>query len=410
MINQLLRLVEVLGLRAGPGLLNLSTLLFLATWLGISDYGIYSTIVVTAGFVASLTFGPLTFAVVSQHAQLEAKGLADIYESSLVSAFLLIAAVVGSIGALAATLELIAWAWIAPAVTFGIYQALQAILQARLRFWSYGAAGLTQATVFLVLAWCFVRPEPAVGIALTALAISYAVAAVVSVLLSGLPQLRWPKINVLAGTLRVGGPYTLSKIAENGLSLGFRYLILLVGTTEQLGIFSFCVDLAQRLIGFLINAARFVAIPAAFKADAEGNKDGFHRTLLTGAILSMGLATASLVAVFVIRKTGWVTTLNGELLDPIVFVIVSAAVVLNQLKKTVVDPIAMRIGKTIAIAIGYGVSAPLTLAFGMIALTVHVPWGAELTYLGGYSFAALVTVVALRWWSPKQQILVRSEN
>lgn len=386
----------VVIIRVAPGLITLATLLQLGSWFSLADYAHYSTILATTGFVASMAFGPLTFSVVSQHAKLEAAGQADDYESSLISAVLLISALIGMMGLLIATTGVLRWAWIAPAITFGAYTAVQEILHARLRLWAYGTASLSQSIIFLVLAWVFIRPDPRPDLALTAFSASYAVATLISLLFSRLPCLRWPNIGVLSSSLRVGGPYTLGIGVENGLYLGMRYLILLLGTPQQLGVFSFCVDIAQRLIGFLINAASFVIIPTAFKSDAKGEGSEFQKTLITGAALALALALISFLSVLVLRQTEWISALNKELFDPMVFGIVSAAVVLNRTKKMVVDPVAMRADKAAAIVIGFAVSTPLTLALGVAVLLLNLPFGAELTYFSGYAFAAVITIVTIK--------------
>jgi hypothetical protein len=90
-LKLLIRLLEAIGLRAAPGLVNLATLLLVGGWRSADDYGQYSTIVATTGCFANMAFGPLTSAVVSQQAKLEAEGLAGSYESSLVSGVLMVA-------------------------------------------------------------------------------------------------------------------------------------------------------------------------------------------------------------------------------------------------------------------------------------------------------------------------------
>src|SRR5262245_35330561 len=53
-----LTIVELLGLRAGPGLINAATLILLGIWLSVPAYGQYSTVVATTGLVANLLYGP----------------------------------------------------------------------------------------------------------------------------------------------------------------------------------------------------------------------------------------------------------------------------------------------------------------------------------------------------------------
>lgn len=396
MAKTLFLIFEAGILRAAPGLVNLATQLLIGSWFSPAYYGQYSTIIVSTGFVASMAFGPLKFAVVSQYAKLDAKGLADDYESSLVSAVLFISLFIGVLGSLVAVTGLISWAWIAPTITFGVYTAVQEILHARLRLLAYGGAAIIQAVVFFILAWFFVRHEPRPELALNFFAISYAVAAIISLAFSGIPCIKKPNLELLSSTLQVGGPYTLGTLAESGIYVGMRLLILLLGTPVQLGVFSFCVDIAQRLIGFLINVASFVIIPTAFRNDTKEDGSEFKKTLFKGAAFAIMLALASFGILLILRQTGWIAALNKELFDPVIFSIVSAAVVLNRIKKMTIDPLAMRADKTMVIVIGFVISTPITLALGTIALLLRTQFGVELTYFFGYAITAIITFIALR--------------
>lgn len=396
MFDLLRRYVEAILVRAAPGLINVAALILIGGWLAPEEYGSYSTTLATTNFASTLIFGSLTFSVVSQHARLQADGLSGAYESSLVSAVLLIAALITAAGLAGIAIGLVRWVWIAPVVAFGVYTAVQEILRARLRLWAFGAAALSQAIIFMALSWLFVRRQPESSVALMAFAASYAIASVISLALNGLPKLRWPDVRILSGTLNVGRPYTVSLAAEHALYLGMRYLIRSLSTAHHLGVFSFCVDLAQRFIGFLINAAGFSIIPAAFKADVKKGKDAFRRTLFTGSAVAVGLATASFAAVLIVRATGRLPALSGNLFDLWVFAIVSLAIVVNRLKKVLIDPFAMRAQRASVIAVGYWISAPLTLATGALALTTGYRGSAEVAYLGGYVLAALITATALR--------------
>jgi O-antigen/teichoic acid export membrane protein len=390
------RYVEAILVRAAPGLINVAALILIGGWLAPAEYGSYSTTLATTNFASTVIFGSLTFSVVSQHARLQADGLSGVYESSLVSAVLLIAALITAVGLAGMAIGLVRWAWIAPVVAFGVYTAVQEILRARLRLWAFGAAALSQAVVFMALGWLFVRRQPESSVALMAFAASYAFASIISLAFSGMPQLRWPDVTILSGTLNVGRPYTVSLAAEHALYLGMRYLIRFLGTAHHLGVFSFCVDLAQRFIGFLINAAGFSIIPAAFKADAKSGSDAFRRTLVMGSAVAVGLAIASFAAVLIVRATGKLPALSGSLFDLWVFAIVSSAIVVNRLKKLLIDPFAMRAQRASVIAVGYWISTPLTLASGALAITTGYRGSAEIVYLGGYVLAALITVMALR--------------
>lgn len=396
MRSALYGVVEVIGLRAAPGLLNLWTLLLLGKWFTAADYGVYSLVLGVTGFLASMAFGPLNFAVVSQHAALEAEGRAGAYESSLVTVVLLIAGCAGLLGAGCAAAGWIEWSWIAPGIALGAYSTVQEILHARLKIWAFGAVAFSQAALALALTWLVVRHDPRPDTALAVFAASYALAAFVSLLFSGLPAPRRPDFGLLRGTFAVGAPYTVSTAIEQGLFLGMRGILLALGTPQQLGVFSFCVDLAQRIVGFLINAVSFLIVPTAFKAKARGGDADFTRALYSGAAQAAALAALAFLSVMLLRRTGWVAALNNELFDGVAFALLASAVAINRLKKLVLDSLAMLAGKASVIATGYAISAPVTLALGFAAMKLESMVALEVVYMTGYALAAALTACALR--------------
>lgn len=386
------RYAEVIILRAAPGLLNLATMLLIGGWMTPGSYGLYSTALATTTLVGTLVFGPFISGVVSQHAKLEAKGLAQEYESALISAVLILGLIVSLVGITAWFLGVLHWAWIGPVVAIGVYAANQEVLRARLQIRSFGALAVAQAVAFMVLAAVLVRPVPEPERALTAFALSYALAATASIVLSGVFAPRWPAWAVLFGTLRVGGVYTVSSTAEYGLYLGMRYVFGYFGGAEHLGVFSFCVDIAQRTVGFLVNAASFIVVPAAFKADAERGGSAFRDLLVVGCVQALGLSLLCFAAVFLLRETGLVAALQSALFHPRVFAVVALAVVLNRVKKMILDPFALRMGRASMIAIGYGMSAPITLLIAAVGLERFGWGGIEGVYLGGYVLSGAITL------------------
>lgn len=393
---QLVHLLEVVLLRATPGAVNLATLLLIGAWMSPREYGLYSTIIATTAFVANVGFGPLMFGVISQHAKLEAAGHAAEYESSIVSLILLITLALLSCGSAAAMIGVIHWSWLTPAIAVGAYSAVQEILHARLRLWTYGAAALIQALVFIGLSWTFVRTRPSVDAALNAFAASYAVAFSASLFFSGFPRLRWPDLRMLSETLRAGGNYTVGTAMELGLYLGLRYLVFLMGSKHYLGTFSFCVDLAQRLIGFLVSAVGFRVVPAAFRAEVVAHKTEFSRMLRGGTIVAVVLSAASFTGVLIVRELDVVRSLSSVLFDPRVFAVISLAVVVNRVKKIILDPFAMRAGNTFSIAVGYALGTATALSFAVVGLRFAGRGVAEGAYLLGCLVATVVTGVAVR--------------
>src|SRR5262245_44498414 len=62
------KIVEVLGLRATPGLINLAALLVIGNRLATDAFGQYSTAAATAMFASSFILGPVVLTIASQHA------------------------------------------------------------------------------------------------------------------------------------------------------------------------------------------------------------------------------------------------------------------------------------------------------------------------------------------------------
>ncbi|NEX92349.1 hypothetical protein [Caulobacter sp. 17J65-9] len=394
-LERLAKIAEVVVLRAAPGLLNVATLVSLGAWLGANNYGLFSTGLATTGLCANLIFGPVISSIVSEHAKIAALGNARAYESALVSTALLMACATTAATIPLIGIGLIPWSWAAPIATFGIYTALQEIPHARLKFWSFGAAALTQAGSFLVLAWAVVRPHPSIDAALLAFSASYGIAAVLSYALSGLPPIAWPKWRLMSGAITIGVPYTLSTVAENGLFLGIRYALLLTGATAHLSTFSYCVDISQRFAGFLISAISFRSVPEAFKAAQVSGADAFHKELTRGAVFAIALATPA-VGIVLVLNSFWPKILGtGSLFNAGLFAITSAAIIVNRTKKLSLDPIALRGQQASSVVAGYLMGAFAALALTALALRSGNLYGVGFAYLAGYLTAALTTALIL---------------
>jgi hypothetical protein len=393
---QLLRVVETILVRGAPGLVNLTALLLIGSWMPAAEYGIYSTIIAFAGFIANVVFGPLMFGVVSQHAKLEAEGIAAEYEAAFVLVVFKVAFGLSIAGTIGAMLGWFHWTSLVAAVAIGSYSAIQEILHARLRLWAYGTAALVQSLIFVSLAFALVRPIATVERAVLSFGVSYAVAFLLSLFISAPSNPFRSTTRTLGETVRVGANYTAGTAMELGLYLGLRYLVYLQGTPQQLGTFSFCVDIAQRVIGFLVSAVGFQVIPAAFKASTHHATGDFSKILRQGAIIALGLSMASFVGVLLIRRLGLVPALSSDLFAPLAFALISLGVVINRLKKIVVDPIAIQSHQASRIAWGYGIGTPIalgTVALSFPYLDFHIP---EIGYLFGCILAVTITSIGIR--------------
>jgi glycosyltransferase involved in cell wall biosynthesis/O-antigen/teichoic acid export membrane protein len=391
-----LKIVELLGLRAGPGLINAAALILVGNWLSVSAYGEFSTVVATTGLIANLLFGPLKSSIVPQHASHRANGRQADYETVIVAMVIGMSIVLAAPGGLFVATGLIDSSWLAPVVAFGAATTLQEILRARLMFWSFGACCLVQSLLFLGLVVVVAKPGGSVQEVLLAYAASHGVAALLAACLSGARMTVRPRFALLRSAWTVGAPVTLGNIAESGLYLGARYLLAAFGTPQQLGVFSFCLDLAQRLVGFPVNIASFVFVPQAFRHAADGDPGQFRRVLLNGAGVALGLALAALAAVMLFRAVLPHRALIAGPFDPLIFVILSVAVILNRVKKLVLDPFVMRAGLTLIIAFGYCIG---TMAAAIVAAAMFRVAGAQAicwVYLIGHAVAVMVTFMAAR--------------
>jgi hypothetical protein len=393
---QVLRIVETLLLRGAPGLVNLTALLLIGSWMSPAEYGIYSTIIAFTGFLANVTFGPLMFGVVSQHAKLEADGMATEYESAFMVAVFRMALALSTVGSVGVMLGWFHWTFVAASVAIGSYSAIQEVLHARLRLWAYGTAALLQSVIFVVLALTLVRPTATVEKGVLAFASSYAVAFLLSLFLSAPPMSFRSSNRLLVQTIRVGTQYTIGTAMELALYLGLRYLVFLQGTPQQLGTFSFCTDIAQRVIGFLLSAVGFRVIPAAFKASTDHASRGFVKMLRRGAWIGLGLSMSAFLSVLVVRRLELVPALSTELFAPMSFALISLGVVINRLKKIVLDPIAIKSHQSSRIGWGYGIGTPIALAGVALLFPYLESYGAEIGYLVGCILAMMITFVGVR--------------
>lgn len=390
------QIAEALFLRAVPGLINLFGLTTAASVLSGRDYGLFSTTVATSGAVASFLFGPLTFAVVTLHAKYEAEGQAREYEQQQVSSTLLLAAVLLIPAAVLILLGVFKPEWVACVLCFAIYTSIQEIHHARLKFAAFSLAASCQAVCFVALLKLSMVLHQSLNTALSAFAASYGIGAVASLALAGFPKLCAPTWSILRRSLHKGLPLTLSTLAADLFGVGYRYVLIAFGALPLLGVFSFCLDIAQRLVGILINMASFALVPLAFKADADGDGKMFRRILWEGTVLSASTAAIVVTAVLVAHHLHLVPALKRPVFEPIAFVIISAAVVLNRAGKLALNPIAIRAGKSSVIVTGYLVAGPTALALAAAALASGMRIGALVPFLAGFGLWILTCAVLLR--------------
>ncbi len=384
--------VAEIGLaRIVPGFLQLISISLLGRFLPASDFGVFSTGLATAGFAAIVLAGPVLHSIVPRHAAHAALGRSRTFERNALFLLLLAALGLSGAGGLLAWTGRLDASWALLAAGAALYNGWLPVLQARLQFWRYGVAALTNAALLLVLIQTSVSAAPSVSAAVWAFALSNTAGFLAGWVLCGAPLPRPPGRDMLRSMAGVGTSFTASNIAENGIYLGTRYAILWFGSAEFLGLFSLAVDLAQRSVGVVINIASFAIVPRAYKLAATGRREVFRMLLLRGAAVALVLSL-SVFGIFAgFEAVGWNERLLGGTFSLPAFGAVSIAVVANRLKKMVLDPFAVETGRHAAIPISYAVAAPLSIGVSLLAAGM----GAEGAILATYPAAYLLVAALL---------------
>lgn len=387
------RFGKALAVRALPGLLNLFTLLTVGERLGASDFGVYSTIVATATVAGSLIFGPVLFGILPELSRTRQQIEEERYVSLVIGyvAFSLAAAVIVMIAFSSFSSIVLA------TVSVASLTVVQEVLRARLLVWSYGFTATVQAALFAFAAFSLVDAGE-IETAIWIFGLSYFGALIVAYLLAGSPRPRFSGFALLRKTFSIGSSYTFTSLFDRALALGSRYVILIAGPPQLVGIYSFCLDLAERLVGFLVNAAGFVFVPLAYKVAHSNGSDEriFRKILQEGAVTGGAAAVLCLAGVLGVRYSGFLPDDVFLMLDPVMFVGVAAAVTVNRLKKISIDPVAMKRHRTSILLGGYAAAAPLTLGGVWLALELGATWAISTILLLGYLGASVVSWALLR--------------
>lgn len=395
MITRALKIFKVLILRAMPGLLNLGTLMILGGWLAVGAYGWFSTVIATSGFIARLVFGPIINGIISQYATMEVEGQERPYSATLIWVVIAIAIILMMVGGITSYMLPGSGIFVVVVISFGLFLTAQEIFRVRLRIWTYGGIAVLQALIYMGYVFVMVEKTPTALTALTGFAISYGIAALVAIMFLKVPHPKYVDIRLLRKTFRIGATYTGSSMVEQGIFLGMRYLLLIFGSPHHLGVFSFSIDIAQRLIGFLINAVGFIIIPEAFKNATQTGLSAFRKQLNTGAAVALVLSCVAFVFVMALAQTGFVKAFNGPLFDPVIMAFIVVAIMINRIKKLTIDPVAMHIHYTSAILFGYMFGAPVAVAGGALSLYVNLQYGVEVSYILAYSVSAGVAAALI---------------
>lgn len=368
-----------------PGAISVFALLMLATWLSRESYGIASTYIATASAAADLLFGPIIHSTLVHYSEHRARGDHRKFEALHLTHTLVLAAAVAVPGLALVWVGLLDWRIVAAVVAFGAHTSIQEIAHARLQFYRFAIGSGTQSLVFLGLAYILVRPDPTVWNAIEAFAISYAAGALVSAALIG-PRLTRPHLASLKEAFSLGIVPTVSNLCVSGFNLGCRYLLLLFGRSDLLGIFAFSIDIAQRGVGIFLNLATFALVPHALKKSEKADAEQLWSSLRRGWAAAVIVAVSGAAAIMLLAASQMVPPLNRPVYDAVSFGLVCLAVILYRSSKMVLSPVAMRLRRTSVLLKPILFIAPVGLGLLALGLQMRVPYAVELVY--SLTFAA----------------------
>lgn len=385
------KLFEVALVRVAPGLLNVISIVLLGRYLDHMAYGRFSTGLATTALAVVLITGPVRFSIVPRLAGFAARGTAQVFERGTLTMLLAAVAVILVPGVLISTLGGAEAAWTALAVSTALFGGWQPVLQARLQFWRFGLASWVNALVILAATWVFVARAPTTEAAVWAYSTGNLLGFLCGWVLCGAPLPGPVDRALLRSMLGVGTTFTLSNLAESGLYLGTRYVVLWFGSPEFLGIFSYAVDIAQRSVGVVINVASFAIVPRAYSFSAGGDSRKFLKYLRRGGGGALVVSLLVLAGMYGLQSFGWLAGLSGMGLSFDLFCVVSVAIVINRLKKMVLDPIAVDANAHLGVLLAYIMVAPFSILISIWCAQNFMESYIAYIYLMSYVFVALLT-------------------
>ncbi len=386
------KVAEVLFARVAPGVFNLASIILVGRYLEVGDYGVFSTALATITFLALLIVGPVRLSIIPRRASHEAKGTAHAFERGVLSLLLLAVAGLVSVGGALWLSDMVPLAWVAMAGASALFGGWMPVLNARLQFWRYGLATWGSALGTITFIYFFVSVAPTPLNALWAYVVGNMIGFIIAWVACGVPMPgRFEREQVIS-MLGVGSSFTLSNLAENGLFLGVRYIILWLGSDEFFGLFIYAIDLAQRSVGVVINILAFAIVPKAYKISAyEGIKE-LVPFLKRGSLAGLALAVAVFVSIHILSALDWLDTILGKPVPLVIFSAVSVAVITNRLKKMVIDPIAVSMQSHLAIPVAYILVAPVAMGLSVWSASQGNETLITYIYPGAYICVACLTM------------------
>lgn len=389
------RLLEILVARVLPGVLNVLAVLILGGRMSVESYGIFSTTIATSGLLGSLIFGLLSGAIVPQYRQLSLEKGDLVVQGQIIGAGLQISLIVFLVSVVLQFVYVGAL-WFGLLLVFsGLQTVFLAIIQAKIKFWVYGAVSGLQAICFLIFILFFVGVDSSFIEPVRLYAASIGFAVVLGYFLLGAPKVFFWDWKAITPLIRLGSQVTGGGLAESTMFLGFRYVLVVLGERALLGQFSLLLDVAQRTVGVAVNIVGFSVLPRAYKIAADGDLRLFKVSLLRGAGAALILTAVVFFGVVVASYFHIFAVLNDSRFSIWFFLLVSLGVILNRLKKLILDPLVIQKGKAYLIFWSYSISGIISLAVAYSAVAEGVFSAFYWVYLCGYVGVIFLTLMML---------------
>lgn len=383
------RSLEILLARVVPGVFSVIALIMLASRMDPADYGLFSALLATSGLLSNIFFGPLAMSIVPSHSS-EREGLERArFEGAIVGSCIAVSLFVLFLGLIGRAFYSNAFSIALLVMSLGVSSCLLPILQARLDFWRYGAAAGIQALLVLML--LFVIEDIETGLALYIFSSSYILSSLLSYAFLGYPNIQLPSSKNIKVFAKIGLPLTVSTLSESTLFVGFRYAFMAVGDQAAFGLFSLLVDLAQRGVAVVVNIVSFAILPHAYRESAEGKDKEFIHLLLVGSGISLAFSIVMAFLIWFIGEIGLLGGIRKGEFPIVMFSLVCAGVVVNRVRKILLDPVAIRDAKAFAIPVGYFFGGSSALVLGLLFLHNSMYGAFYFSYAGGYWLAAGIT-------------------
>lgn len=377
----------MLLLRGMPAAVNFGSLILVSSRLSASVFGTFSTVLATTVFLANIGVGPVLNSIISQYAGFERDGMRAQFEGQIHTLMLSAFVFAGVIAVIHSDVGLVAFV-VAAYGTLLVHQELQ---RARLRIRSFGIVATTQAVAFAILAYLRLHANSGALETVALYGISVGVAILLSYMISGVAKPAIPRWEILREPIAIGFSYTISSMSSQSIILLVRYLTAAFASPNILGIVSFSIDLAQRVVTFVISSMAFAFVPLAFRQDAAGKHELFSKTLVTGTVVATGLSLAAALAIIAVESFGFFVSASSTPFELSSFSLIAAGVIIVRVGVIGLDPFAMRARQTRTLIIGYVAAAAVVLVLGYPLTRYGGATGPALVIFVAYLIARLVT-------------------